>query len=104
MKTIYLSGPISLGDRASEDERNRNARRFKREAKRLRESGYKVIDPTEVPEQPSWEDYMRFGMRAVADADTIAVLPGWWRSRGSRLEVFVGRELGLDVIDVEMLL
>jgi len=101
METIYLSGPISLGGKAGERTRKVFTNRFKKATKRLRESGFTVIDPTECPPEKTWENYMRHGMRAVADADIVLVLPQWEQSRGSRLEVFVARELGIPVEPVE---
>lgn len=100
---VYLSGPISLGGSSPPEEREMFTRRFKAQAERLRAKGYAVIDPTECPPQDSWEDYMRHGMVAVADADMIAVLPRWEESRGARLEVFVARELRIPVHEAAIL-
>jgi len=100
VSTIYLSGPISLGGKAIDEEIRRFSAVFAEHAARLRAAGHNVLNPCEVPPEPSWEAYMRHGMRAVAAADLVAVLPRWEESRGARLEVFVARELRIPVLYV----
>jgi len=85
---------------------------FDRQAKRLRDSGYEVVSPTELdsPEMraaayasldgkpdlngglvgQSWGEVLGRDVIVVADrVDGVVVLPGWAKSRGARLEVFV---------------
>lgn len=45
-----------------------------------------------------WQTYLRTGVRQVAQADVIYLLPGWWKSNGARLELHVALALGLEVI------
>lgn len=41
---------------------------------------------------------MKFDLPAVLDSDAVAVLPGWERSTGARLEVHVARVCGIPVV------
>jgi len=99
-QTIYISGPISLGGSCTEEEVIAFTAIFTQWAKSLRHVGHTVINPCEVPQQDSWEAYMRYGMRAVANCDRVVALPRWEESRGARLEIFVARELGIPVTEV----
>lgn len=101
MSIVYLSGPISLGGKIGDQQQVKFVAVFTREAARLRQWGYEVINPCELPTEHSWEAYMRHGMRAVANCDMIGVLPRWVESRGAMLEVFVATQLGIPVYPVE---
>jgi len=96
---VYLSGPMTgLPDF--------NYPTFNKVAERLRGLGYDVTNPAENfggrPDHPGGRSaYMRLDVGHVLDADAVAVLPGWEKSRGARLEVAVALELGLPVIDAE---
>lgn len=61
--------------------------------------GYEAINPMRrgVDENKSWLDYMRDSLRDIAEADAVALLPGWERSRGARVEYDLAAALGLDV-------
>lgn len=103
MSTIYLSGPISLGGSTDDATIAEFTARFAAEAERLRIDGWEVINPCECPKEDSWGAYMRHGIRAVADADIVAVLPRWQESRGATLEAYLATQLGIPVVDVELL-
>ncbi len=96
---VYLSGPMTgLADY--------NYPAFNAVAQRLRGLGYHVINPAENfggrPDHPGGRSaYMRLDIGHVLDVDAVAVLPGWEKSRGARLEVAVALELGLPVIDAD---
>jgi hypothetical protein len=66
----------------------------------LEAAGYTVRNParhgTASTSKP-WVYYMRRGLRDVTTADGVAVLDGWWRSRGAMAEVQVARVLELTV-------
>lgn len=98
---IYLSGPVSLGGTSHPDELADFMKVFQFHAIRLRGLGYHVVNPCECEEQQTWEDYMKIHLKSVCDANTVAVLPRWTESRGSRLEVFLAHELGVSVVPVE---
>lgn len=83
----------------------------------LRDAGHEVVSPAEL-DDPSdvaaamaspnglmsefaggssrtWGDFLARDVKLLADdgVDAIVVLPGWSRSRGARLETFVGNAL-----------
>ena len=91
MPIIYLSGPMSgIPDY--------NHQEFNAAAERLRGFGLTVINPAEQPEQGTWIDYMRHDIKLLLDAHVVAVLPGWEKSTGAKLEVAIARELGMPVL------
>ena len=84
---------------------------FDSAAKRLRGLGLEVISPTELHSQmtwhsamsspdgdperrtgsESWAELLAVDLRAVVEqSDRIALLSGWHRSKGARIEVFAG--------------
>lgn len=95
MTTVYLSGPMTGIPEF-------NCPSFKDAAKRYREKGYDVLDPSENFSGDTGRprrDYMRADIQFVLDADAVAVLPGWQGSAGARLEVAIARELGIPIWD-----
>jgi hypothetical protein len=50
---------------------------FHAEAARLRALGYTVENPAEnvPPNPPSWENYMRLGLRQMLACDALVLLP-----------------------------
>jgi len=93
VKRIYLSGPMtSMLDL--------NFPLFHATADRLRAAGHTVINPAELnPEPGTWSECMRRDIAALMDCDTVATLPGWQDSRGASLEVHIGKELGMKVVN-----
>ena len=92
-------------------------------AERLRANGWEVVSPAEIDEPETkaaalaspagapgtgaangetWGDFLARDVKLIADdgIEFIFVLPGWEKSRGARLETFVGQRLcGLHVVD-----
>jgi hypothetical protein len=75
---------------------------FNDAAKRLRDLGYKVVNPAELDhgDEKCWADYLRRDIRAMMDCDTIAILPGADNSKGATFERMIASKLGFDVITV----
>lgn len=112
-KSLYLAGPMTGLPRFNYDA-------FEDATERLREAGYIVYSPHELDEalglhedgfDPDVPDsftpamrrkVMRFDLDVVLNhADAIAVLPGWSKSKGARLEVEVAGAIGKRVAPVE---
>lgn len=65
----------------------------------LRAVGYGVQNPARhgVSPDKTWEDYMRRDLADVLTVDGIALLDGWWNSRGASLEVHVAKALSVPI-------
>lgn len=105
---IYISGPMTgMPDH--------NYPEFNRVAAELRAKGYQVINPAEniIEEYPvgyvprdeedrrkTWAAYLRKDIQTLAqNCNTIALLEGWRRSEGARLEVINAYLLGMKIVD-----
>lgn len=90
--SVYVAGPMT-------DIAEFNYPAFNAAAARLRAMGYHVENPAENPVPPcgTWQGYMRMAITQLAKCDTIALLPGWEKSRGAKIEHRLATELGLSV-------
>lgn len=93
MKRVYLSGPM-----AGLPEHNFPA--FYAHAAELRAAGYDVVNPADLNPEPgkTWEDCLRTDIRELCSCDTIALMPGWERSKGANLELHLAHRLGMEVM------
>ena len=94
---LYIAGPMT-----GLPEFNYPA--FRVAEAQLRALGFDVLNPVNAedhnptPGEPqAWDWYMRHALRMVIDAEGLAVLPNWWKSRGAMLEVQVATALGMPV-------
>lgn len=90
---LYIAGPMS-----GLPEFNYPA--FFAAEKALRQAGYETINPARTEGREgckTWQDYMRAGVRDVADSDGVALLPGWQDSRGAVAERDLARSIDLSV-------
>ena len=87
----YVSGPMTgLPDL------NRPA--FQQAAATVRATGHDAINPVELcPLHIPWKAAMRMDLAALKTAHGVICLPGWERSRGARIEVWLARRRGLPV-------
>lgn len=96
---FYLSGPMTgLPDF--------NYPAFNANAAYLRGKGLQVINPAENfggNEDLPREEYMRRDVEDLLKADAIILMDDWHKSAGSRLEVEIARQIGLEIwrLDVE---
>jgi len=90
MLKLYLAGPMSgMPDN--------NYPAFAAETIRLRGLGYEVVSPAEInPEGGTWHKCMRRDMEQMVRCDEVATLPGWDKSQGATLEVYVAGRLGIE--------
>jgi hypothetical protein len=93
----YLAGPMSGIPQS-------NFPAFDEAAKHLRDLGHDIVSPAELddeetransladlPTKQTWGDFLARDVKIVADqVQGIVFLPGWQKSRGARLEAFVG--------------
>jgi hypothetical protein len=76
---------------------------FHAKAGELRAAGHDVINPAEFDaeiglDQP-WDTYLRRDLVLVAtECNRIVCLPGWAKSKGATLEVYVGKKLGFEIV------
>ncbi len=97
---IYLSGPMTGLP-------NLNRAAFYKAADALRKSDYIVVNPPELDmdePQSRWEDCLRRDIKHLMYCDSIATLSKWKKSRGARLEVYIGKALGFPVHPVSFYL
>ena len=111
---VYLAGPMSGIPMF-------NYPAFTTVSAKLREQGYEVYNPSEIDDEEdqkaamasadgtfaslssrtSWGDFLARDVKIIADECAgVALLPGWWDSRGARLEAFVALQLGLPLFEV----
>lgn len=92
-EAIYLSGPMSGLP-------GLNYEVFNAEAARLRALGYTVENPAENPDPAcrSWEGYMRLALAQMLKCGTLALLPGWAKSKGATIEHRLASDLGMHIV------
>jgi len=95
----YIAGPMRGMDRL-----NRPA--FYTAATRLRKAGHEAVNPFELTlaEDLSIRDYMKVDLPALLECNGVALLPGWEKSKGARVEALVAWECGLAVHTLNCLL
>lgn len=89
--SVYLSGPMTGLP-------GYNYPAFHDAARRLRSMGYYVFNPAESFEGDTSrprEDYMRKDIEMLLQADMVALLHGWEKSKGVAVELAVATSLGL---------
>lgn len=91
---IYISGKITGTTDYME--------RFEAVENRLKEQGYKVLNPAKfnasLPQDTKWEVYMRQSIKYLMLADTIYMLKDWEESNGATLELKIAKMLKMEVI------
>jgi hypothetical protein len=73
---------------------------FAEAAGKLRNDGFDVFNPAAANlEGMPLNKIMGYVLQQLClDADAIALLPGWWRSGGARIEFMIAKYLGLKII------
>lgn len=95
---IYISGPMSgLPDL--------NFPAFNDAAAKLRALGHEVFNPAEKQEESNqdmtWTDYMRLDIKMLMGCDAVALLPGYWESKGATIEWQLAKGLGFDIRTID---
>lgn len=77
-RVIYISGPITGVENYREV--------FNAVKERLTALGYIVLNPAELPENMTTEQYMRINFAMIDAADAVYFMDGWAHSGGATLE------------------
>lgn len=57
-----------------------------------------IINPAKIkPKEETWEGYMRADIAELMKCDTVYLLPGWEKSRGAQIEVYLAKALGMEI-------
>lgn len=93
---LYVAGPMS-----GLPELNFPA--FHQAAAALRARGFEVVNPAEINVDPTagWLACMRADIAQLITCDGLAMLSGWEKSRGAKVEYELARGLGLTVKSVQ---
>lgn len=98
---VYIAGPMTGYE-------NFNYEAFHAAEAALRAAGYEPINPAhseaknDTGKPRAWGWYLRHAIRALMDADGVALLPGWRSSRGALLEKDVAEALDMRVRPIGM--
>ena len=89
--SLYLAGPMSGYSQ-------HNFPLFNRVAAQLRKQGFEVFNPAEnfdgdVRRPRAY--YMQLDIPALIASQAVVVLPGWRKSRGANLEVWLALDMGI---------
>lgn len=93
---VYLAGPM-----AGMPESNLPA--FHAAAAKLRAEGHVVFNPAELPIEKDRDYRAALGQDLAwicAEAEAIALLPGWVKSKGAQAEFATAHAIGLEVIEL----
>lgn len=78
---------------------NYNYDNFNEAARRFRADGWDIENPAEntPPQCMTWQGYMRIALQQMLTCESVILLPGWERSTGANVELYVARALGMKV-------
>ena len=90
---IYISGPIT-------GMKNLNRESFTK-AEELFSGicGVHTVNPFNIQSNDkSWCGYMKADIAELIQCDYIAMLPGWWHSKGAVVEILLAKILGIKIL------
>ena len=86
---VYISGPITGMKDGNKPEFDRVAKLF----------GTYAVNPFDIPcEDKTWRGYMRADIAELVKCDYIAMLRGWWHSKGAWVELLISKLLGIKIL------
>lgn len=94
---VYISGKIT-GD-------PNYKKNFKKAVHKIIEKGKEMFETTEeiqmfnpatisLPDNATWEDYMKYDLKILIDCDAVYMLKGWHESKGANLEFKIAQKMG----------
>ncbi len=93
---LYVSGPMT-------GMKDKNFPAFMKASIALRRRGYLIINPAELDigePETTWEKCLQRDIRELMKCTGVATLPGWKKSRGAKLEVYIAKALGWPIHSV----
>lgn len=89
---VYLAGPMT-------GYAEFNFPTFNAAAAALRAEGWSVVNPADhgLVDGAGWGDYLRHDIAKIAGCESIALLPGWSKSKGAQLEVHIANALEMPI-------
>lgn len=90
---IYISGPIT----GTEDYNQR----FEAVEKNLKSIGFDVVNPLKLVHNhgKTYDEFMKVDIQELLKCDAIYMLDNWIQSKGSSIEYFIARSLGIKVVN-----
>ncbi len=88
---VYVSGPMT-------GYADFNFPAFDKAKADLLDQGFEVVSPADFGPEGTWEQCLRRDLRCVLDCDAVVTLPGWTKSKGASLEVYVAKQLKIPVV------
>lgn len=89
---VYLAGKMT-------GIKNLNFEAFARAADKLRVEGHAVFNPAAANlEGMPLHQIMAYVLSRLCECEAIALLPGWWRSGGARIEWLLAKYIKLKII------
>lgn len=74
-------------------------RHFAKAADQFRMQGHQVFNPAAANQEGRpLKKIMGYLLPQLCECDMIAMLPGWWRSGGARIEWMLAKYLGIKVV------
>lgn len=93
-KKVYIAGPMT-------DLPNFNRDAFNKVAASLISDGHIPLNPAILPDGLEQKEYMMISGSMLYCADTIALLPGWEKSKGAVAEYGLALKLGIEILFIE---
>lgn len=90
---VYISGPIT-------GMKNLNRDSFEKAEELLKGTpGVYPVNPSNIDSKDkSWKGYMKADITELIKCDYIAMLPGWWHSKGAIVELLIAKILGIKIL------
>lgn len=92
---LYIAGPMTGYP-------DLNYPAFHIAEEKLRAAGYETLNPApNDPPEKTWLNFMRMSLVQISQADGVALLPDWLKSKGAQIEYNLAKALGLEVRTLE---